>query len=261
MSYRVKALKLYLRVAGFRGLVSIIRSKITGTRTELEITSKEIKFPVYLRTLSSDISTYVQVFINQEYDFDVKKLPKNIIDAGANIGLASIYFSNRFPNSQILSIEPEKNNFELLKKNVAQYKNIIPIHGALWNQNKEIDLVDPDRGKWGFMTQGNNTNEESLGEKCHRIQGITVDEVMKKHDIQFVDILKIDIEGAEREVFHDASRWIEKVDALIIELHDRMKSGCNRSFYNATNNFDEEWYQGENLYVARNQGCLTRRST
>jgi len=258
---RVEAIKYYLRIIGVRGLISAIRSKITGTPTELEITRQEIKFPFYLRTPSSDIPTYEQIFINQEYDFDVRRPPKIIIDAGANIGLASIYFSNRFPNSQIFSIEPEDSNFELLKKNVAQYKNIIPIRGALWNENKELDLVDPGLGKWAFMTQGDNTKEESLGEKCHRIQGMTVDEVMEKQGIQFVDILKIDIEGAEREVFHDPSRWIGKVDALIVELHEHMKSGCNRSFYNATNDFDEEWHQGENVYLARSKGCLTRRST
>ena len=52
-----------------------------------------------------------------------------------------------------------------------------------------------------------------------------------------------------------------KVDALIVELHERVKPGCERSFYNATKGFDDVWMQGKNVYVTRSEGCLTRRST
>jgi hypothetical protein len=108
------------------------------------------------------------------------------------------------------------------------------------------------------MTQAQDVTEEKLGEIVGEVQGVTVDTIMKEQGIDHVDILKIDIEGAEREVFRDPSSWLRKVDALIIELHERMKPGCNRSFYNATNDFDNEWLHGENVYLARNEACLTR---
>jgi len=249
----------YLRVAGIRGLLTGMLSSLLNTHTFLKITRQDIKFPIYLRTSSSDVPTYDQVFLKGEYEFNVKYSPKVIIDAGANIGLASIYFANKFPEVKILAIEPEASNFEMLKKNTAQYENIIPIHGALWNENNQIDLMDPGLGEWGFMTQEVNLKEENLGERRHRVKGLTIDRIMEEHGIEFADILKIDIEGAEREVFNDPSGWISKVGALIIELHERMKSGCNRSFYNATNDFDEEWHQGENEYLTRKDGCLAKR--
>jgi FkbM family methyltransferase len=252
--------KLYLRTLGVRGLLCALKSLATGTLIEMEATRPEIKFPFYLRVPSSDVQVCWQIFVNRDYDFQVTTHPEVIIDAGANIGLASIYFANKFPNSLILSIEPEESNFALLAKNVAKYENIIPIHAALWGNNSELDLVDCGLGKWGFMTQGDDIKEASLAKKCHRVRGMTVDEIMASKGIQAVDILKIDIEGAEREVFQDPSRWIGKVDSLIVELHERMKPGCNRSFYNSTNDFDEEWQQGENVYLARNKGCLARRS-
>ena len=59
---------------------------------------------------------------------------------------------------------------------------------------------------------------------------LDVDGIMEEHGIEFKDILKVDIEDAEREVVYDPSRWIGKVSTLIVELHERMKSGCNRSF-------------------------------
>lgn len=260
MSSVVKTASYYYRTIGFRGLVSTIKSKITKAPVVLKTSRPEIRFPFYLRIQSSDVPTYEQVFIKQEYDFDVKKPPRIIVDAGANIGLASIYFANKFQDSLVIAVEPEDSNFAILEKNIAPYENIIPIHGALWSENKELDLVDPGLGKWGFMTQGNDNGEESLGDKCHRVNGMTVDRIMAEHGIESIDILKIDIEGAEREIFDDPSNWIGRVDSLIVELHEHMKSGCNRSFYNATNEFDEEWKQGENIYLTRSQGCLTKRA-
>jgi len=175
------------------------------------------------------------------------------------VGLASIYFANKYPESKIVAIEPEESNFKLLKINVCPYANIIPLQAALWDKNEEISLVDPGLGKNGFMTEENG-NKEHHGNFCHHTQGKTVDRIMQDYDLQRIDILKIDIEGAEKEVFSDASSWIGKVDGVIIELHERMKSGCNCSFYNGSNGFDDEWKQGENVYLSR-RNCLTRRST
>lgn len=255
-------IKHYLRTVGIRGLVyAIIKGGITKTPALLQMNRPDIKFPFYLRVPSSDVSTFDQIFIKQEYDFNVKKAPKTIVDAGANIGLASIYFSNKFPDAKIIAIEPEESNLEVLRKNIAPYKNIIPVCGALWHENTKIDLVDPGLGKWGFMAQKQDDVAENYGDIVHEVQGMTIDAIMKSQGIDHIDILKIDIEGAEREIFRCSSSWIGKIDALIIELHERLKSGCNRSFYNGTNGFDNEWLQGENVYLTRNSGCLTRRCT
>jgi hypothetical protein len=88
---------------------------------------------------------------------------------------------------------------------------------------------------------------------------MTIDKIMKNYSLSKIDILKVDIEGAEKEVFSDTLSWIEKVDSIIIELHERMKKGCNRTFYYGTNGFDNEWKQGENIYLAKGN-CLIRRS-
>jgi FkbM family methyltransferase len=200
------------------------------------------------------------VFLLQEYDFDVSRAPRTIVDAGANIGLASIYFANRYPDAKIIAIEAERSNFEVLQRNVSPYANIVPVHAALWSENGSIDLVDPGLGKWGFMTQRADGSEKTYGRVVHAVRAMTVDAVLKEHGVDRLDILKIDIEGAEREVFRDPSSWIGKVDALIVELHERMKSGCNRNFYNGSNGFDDEWLQGENVYLTRSRGCVVRRS-
>jgi FkbM family methyltransferase len=255
----IKVIRYYLGLGGVRLLISAIKAKITKTPTLHQINRAGIKSPFFLRVPSSDVPTFEQIFIKQEYDFDVKRNPKIIVDAGANIGLASIYFSNKFPDVKIIAIEPEESNLEILKRNIAPYENIILVCKALWHENTRINLVDPGLGKWGFMTQAQDSAEERHGQIVYEVQGVTVDTIMKEQGIDHIDILKIDIEGAERELFRDPSSWIEKVDSLIIELHECRKPGCNRSFYNGSNGFDNEWLQGEKVYLTRSRSCLRRQ--
>jgi len=95
-----------------------------------------------------------------------------------------------------------------------------------------------------------NSQEKLFGRICHAVAAMTVDRIMRDYALEKIDILKVDIEGAEREVFSCTSAWLDKVDAIIIELHDRMKAGCSRSFYHGTSGFDNEWRRGENVYVS-----------
>ena len=257
----ISSIKYYLRTLGFRGLVSAIKAKITKTPILLQIRRPDIKFPFFLRVPSSDIPTYNMIFVEQEYDFDVRISPKTIVDAGANIGLTAIYLANKFPDAKIIAIEPEESNLEVLRRNIAPYKNITLVCGALWHENAKINLVDPGFGKWGFMTQAQDDFEENYGEIVREVQGLTVDTIMKEQGLDHIDILKIDIEGAEREVFRDTSSWIQKVDALIVELHEHMKPGCNQSFYSGSNGFENKWLQGEYVFLTRRGSCLTRRCT
>ena len=229
----------------------------------LRINRSDCRFPFALRFPSSDIDTFEQIFVGNEYDFLVETQPKVIVDAGANIGLAAIYFANRYPEAKIIAIEPEQSNFELLKENVAPYANIIPLQVALWHKNEEIDLVDPGRGKWGFITQNKesekNPSETPQSAICHTVKAITVDRLMDEYALDRINILKIDIEGAEKEVFSDTASWIDKVDCIVVELHDRIRPGCLDSFYNGAKGFDHEWLQGENVILTKGN-WLTRHA-
>lgn len=256
----ISSIKYYYSRFGASGVISAIKAKLGSSNDLMKVERKEIKNPFYLRLKTSDIPTFDQVFIQQEYDFDTVRTPKVIVDAGANIGLASIYFANKYPDAKIIALEPEQSNFKLLEVNVSVYPNIIPVHAALWNKSEKINLVDPGLGKWGFMTEVKNTSDGLLGNTCHEVEAMTVDKIMQTFNLEKIDILKMDIEGAEKEVFSDSSLWIEKVDSLIVELHDRMKAGCSRSFYNGSNGFSGEWTQGENVYLSRDN-FLIKRST
>ena len=223
------------------------------TPSEVLINHECVKFPFIVRNQTSDVETFEQIFIRQEYNFVAKKPPEVVVDAGANVGYASIFFASKYPDAKIIAIEPEESNFQLLRKNAAPYKNIIPVQAALWNENGEINIIDPGLGNWGFMTAKEKNKENSTSNFCRKVKSITVDKIINDYGVDKIDIFKIDIEGAEKEVFSDSSAWIGKVNGLIIELHERMKPGCNRSFYNGSNGFDDEWQRGENVYLSRDK--------
>jgi FkbM family methyltransferase len=245
-------IRFHLKILGWRGVREAALARASRSNRVISVQPVDVKASFKLRVPSTDVLTYKQVFLDNEYDFRAVKRPRVIVDAGANIGLASILFANRYPQAKILAIEPERDNFNFLADNVRSYDNIVPLQAALWSENTTIHLTDPGDGAWGFMT-------EPAGEG-HAVAAITVDQLMRDHGVDHIDILKVDIEGAEREVFADTSAWIDRVGSIIVELHENLKGGCNRSFYNATSGFPYEWLLGENVYVSR-PGVLAPLST
>ena len=69
--------------------------------------------------------------------------------------------------------------------------------------------------------------------------------------LEHIDVLKIGIEGAEKEVFEMSARWIEKIGVVMAELHDDLKLGCRRAFFEATKGFPDEFSRGETIMRLR----------
>jgi FkbM family methyltransferase len=251
MSETLRKLSDYRRTFGSRGLWLAVRTKLSRQPYEVEVIPPQARHPLRLRLKTSDLATYAKVFIHREYDLLLGKEPAVIIDAGANVGLASIFFANRYSTAKVLAVEPESSNFALLTRNVAAYPNILPLQAALWKANATIDLVDPGIGHWGF--QAREAADEADGPRLGKVQGLTVDTLMARHGFGYVDILKIDIEGGEKEVFENASPWIGKVGVIMIELHDRLRVGCARAFYLGTKDFDLELQKGESVFLLRRE--------
>jgi len=233
---------------------SPFRSRRLKESNQLEVTVPGLKSPVYLRAETSDLPTFHQVFDRRDYDhFDMVEQPRVIIDAGANIGLSSVYFANRFPKATIIALEPEESNFGILQKNTKAYDGVMSINAALWRADTVLDLIDPDEGHWAFQTQ-EVTNNHSL-RVLQKAEAITVSSIMDAFKIEFVDILKLDVEGAEREILDHSSQWIGSVGLIIVELHERFKKGCEQSFDSIRNHFDSQWVVGENIFLSTTRKC------
>src|SRR5207248_3039887 len=146
------ALKVYYPLFGVRGVCIAAFARLRNRHPQVPVSVNGIDTPFYLRWRTTDVSIFRQVYVNGEYDCDVPGRPQVILDAGANIGLTSILYANRYPTAKILAIEPDSSNFEVLNKNVSQYKQITTLQAALWGCNTKLRLIDPGLGHDGFRT-------------------------------------------------------------------------------------------------------------
>lgn len=203
--------------------------------------------PVWLRRNTSDGDLFRVLIEEQEYNyFTFLNEPQLIIDAGANIGLSTVHFALKYPNAIIYAIEPEQNNYELLKLNTRGYSNIIPIHAALMAHEGMGKIIDVGQGDLAYQISL-NVDQNSEHVECLTILGL-----YKKYNIEKVDLFKMDIEGAEKDIFEENEDWIYPIRMLIIELHDRIHAGCNKSVFKRIEDiFEYGWIGGENYFFAK----------
>lgn len=183
------------------------------------------------------------MFVDDEYKIEVPFEPKVIFDLGANIGLAAVYFKNRFPGAMIVSVEPESSNYSLLCRNVAGLENVHCHHNGIWNSDTNLVIEDIGLGNWGFIVK------ESAQKTENSIDAITIESLMKRHGIKQIDLLKIDIEGSEKDVFEkNTQAWLPYAKMIIVECHDRMRADTAKTVFKALEAYDYEFgLRGENL--------------
>lgn len=216
-----------------------------------EVTASMFKNPIILRDNNSDVHIFRQVFFEKQYDLYDKEFPdaKTILDAGANVGMASIYFALRFPEASIVSLEPEKKNFGQLEINTRAYSGITVMNKALWYKDESLVISNPNELSAGFVVE--NTNNSGL----QTFKGISVPSLLDECGWETIDILKMDIEGAEKEVFSAPNLgWLDKVNLLIVETHDRFKTGTTKALFNAIANQDyDAYFHHENIFIFFNR--------
>lgn len=206
-----------------------------------------LKHRVHLRKAMSDRLMFEQLFLKKEYDIEIPFEPKTIIDLGANAGFASIFFANRFPEAKIVCLEPDEENYQLTKKNTAAYQNITALKGAIWHKTERLKVVDHGHGEAAYMV-------EPGGEDAAAVQAYTVKDIMTLMNITEIDVLKIDIEGAEKEIFETGyETWLPFTKVLIAETHDRYKKGTSKAVFSSICKYDFSLeLSGENLVLYNN---------
>ena len=231
-------------MAGAKAILALVQHKVFKNHPEVGVRLSGITNPIRIRVQTSDVIVLRQVLLSREYESPMAVVPSVIVDAGANIGVTSVFYANRYPEAKIFAIEPEISNFEMLVKNVAGYKTVVPIHGALWGRATSVAV----RGVQEFDHWGVRVSEEPCVVSA---PAFTISDLMSQHQIDFIDILKLDIEGAELEVFETSDPWIGKVGMLAVETHDRFKPGCSKAFERVVTAFPYRFRQGEIDFAAR----------
>ncbi len=213
---------------------------------------------VRLRANTSDGDVFLQVFVVREYDSP--HLPKSvstIVDLGANIGLAAVYFALRYPGARIFSVEPDAENFAILTQNVEPFGyRIRSRQGAAWYEDGDVNITNRDEtgaelGAWGIQV-------EELQCSTDRVSAYHLNTLFDLADFPIVDLLKIDIEGAELEIFSKGSReWLNRVNFICVETHDRFRDGTEQAVRKALMlDFEELPQSGENLLFRRRNNVV-----
>ncbi len=227
---------------------------------------KHSAFRITIRDLV-DYSTLQQIYIWESYRLkDLRRfdeimelytrqvnagLQPLIIDCGANIGLAAKYFSQEFPESKIIAIEPEEGNVTVANINNSRTANVSILKAAIAATDTKGKLINLDHGNNSCQV-----TEDAQG----TVEMISINSLIatceRENTNTWPFIVKIDIEGFENELFSRNVDWVERFPILIIELHDSifLKHGYSRNFLTVIGKLDRDFiYIGENIFSICNQ--------
>jgi FkbM family methyltransferase len=185
------------------------------------------------KTPSSDLKVFNQVFRNSGYKPVIAIYKKyfnstspKVIDAGANIGLTSLYINLQFDVPDFILLEPDSNNFKILSFNLKSNSINARVENAgLWSNKANLKIVKDFRDKSDWATRVEETTEKG-------INAMTVNHLLVKYNWDYIDILKIDIEGSEKEVFTSINAdlsFLSKTKCIAIEIHDEFN--CREDIY------------------------------
>lgn len=209
-----------------------------------------------LRPLDSDPLVASQIFGRQEYDAGAPiaaalndlahgwraqgKTPM-IVDAGANVGCSSLYFADAYPEACVLAVEPDPESYALLVANCASEARVRPVRAALWSHERGVALVDGGQGSWSCQVRdGGSTPSLTLAGLLHLVPDA------------LPLIIKLDIEGAEREVCAASQQILRSAPCIMLEPHDFLRpgSGCLTGLYTAlAGRRVDTLVRGENLII------------
>ena len=236
--------------------LEILKNLIKDERaSDISLDMKFLGSNLSMRIDDSDIRVFKQIFVDNEYDsLNLPKVVDTIVDLGANIGLSALFFMKKYPDARIIAVEPDAVNFEIMKRNLEDYSSQVTLlNAAIWPSDGEVSLVEHDEsneglGAWGYRTETLTEGAEGS------VSAISIPTLMKQSSINYIDILKVDIEGAEYELFEKGyESWLDKVGLIIIETHDRFKPNSEAMVRNALKGrFTELPLKGENLFFKKN---------
>ena len=143
--------------------------------------------------------------------------PRVIFDIGANIGATSVFFALNYPKAKIFSFEPTSMNFNLLKKNVKNLKNVIAFNRGVFDKDvtEKIYLDRFSPGRNSIFKRWTNSEE------FEQIKLINLHKFVKENKIDNIDILKIDTEGCEVPILKSISHFFPSIKLIYLEYHSK----------------------------------------
>lgn len=174
--------------------------------------------PLTFRRTETDNKVIRQVIVREEYrDAAALRDIHLIVDCGANIGVTSYYLLHRYPDARLIAVEPDAENFELCRQNLAAFgARVTAVHAAIWPTRQPLRIAAASRadGAWALRVEPVEPEEAE-------VYGLPMTDILALASEPLpIDLLKMDIEGAEAQVFaNECAPWLDATRHLVIELH------------------------------------------
>lgn len=212
---------------------------------------------VYFRTGTREPEMIYNILVRgREYSLPGGLNPKTVLDIGANVGIASVYMADRWPDASIFSFEPLETNYEILKLN-SDGTAIHPYNVGLGaaNETRTLYLYHDGENTTNYGDLTMYEEEGRVPEKEFTVNVRKTDEMLEELNINSVDVLKIDTEGAEWDIITTIPVPIISDTAWIIgELHEykdfELLSYLSRWF---DVRYVKHEYAGAAMFTARNK--------
>lgn len=229
---------------GFKLLFQNVRTWPNETNEKRAYRVPGYSAPIQLRSNIADHATFRQCLVMKQYDFSAftqanriieayhrmvnSGVQPLIIDCGANIGLASLWFAKLFPRAKIIAVEPDNENFKLLQLNTEHLgQAVVCVQGGVWNKSAHLAIMNPDAGSASFRMKETAQND-SAGMKAY-----TIDELCAMAQSSDPLIVKLDIEGSQAALFESNTNWVSRSHLITLELDDWLLpwKGTSRNFF------------------------------
>jgi len=236
--YIIGTVRFFLFDFGPGQLLRVLRTN----EATLEVRLPGVHHPLVIRPTRPDVLVLWQTFGLRQCAVPLKAPPKLIVDAGANIGCTAVFLANAYPGARIVAVEPDAQNAALARRNCATYPQVELVEGAVWPRPVMLEIENPTGESWAFRMRERPRDAGEGG-----MRGLTIDELSKGAAI---DLLKVDIEGGETQLFSEDTQWLGRVGAMLVELHGRE---CTRAVATAAQHagFAALPPQGEYVVYAR----------
>jgi len=210
----VEALRLFAALLRFHLAKKTARHDVL-TCVQMKNPTSALSWPMQLRIFSGDLFILTEVFFDECY-----RLPPvithihpqlRLLDLGGNIGLTACYFLTTYPEAEVCSVEPDPENFSLLHQNISPFSaRATAIRAA----------VGPHAGR-GSLRPATAAHSISVDFSTHHgdVEVLTIGDILDRLSWDYVDVVKMDVEGSEWEIFNGPLNWLQRTKLLLVEFH------------------------------------------
>lgn len=199
-------------LCGLRGVLQIALGRVLG-RKSVRVRLGGSSLPLEIRFNNSDLVLFLGIFLHKDCHLRLGVDPATVLDLGANTGLTAVAFQRQFPHARVIAVEGDRDAFRVCQRNLPNTPLSLSVQRVVAARSGWANAENPDAIS---MARRFAESEES---SPNTIQASAVDELLDEFGCEEPILVKMDIEGAEADIFREPARWLNRVQAVLVEPH------------------------------------------